>query len=693
MADSVIEAESRAGNSHISRFRSVLATACAALAAITASAAITDDSVTQTLFTESTGAQYIDTGIAPAFGLKFETTFRWMEPEASGTDNSLIGARTSNTNDRFFPIHNVEGVAFIGAGAGGARYLVAESPTELTNYDGAKKQGRGVRIARGRRYSVVADIATGTQTLTRDGTLIYSGTHYNDFTFPSCNLYLFACNISGTARQLSKVQLYSFRIWRNGTLVRDYIPCVKDGVAGFWEDCSQQFVGSSSSTAFLAGPRGVVGEPDYLAQWIASDGSTYLDTGVDASFDFAAEGKLRFTAINATETSFLGASRTDVTPRRYLMPVHLVSGNELWFAAGDGNDYGQDKVKHYAGDPNNSGSRRIRVAAGDDHVFAATFANGNQSFDWDGTNEYTSTVSGSTSVGSHLFLFATCQNGAANFLASARCYYLKLWRDGELVRDFVPAIKDGEGCLYDTVGGECLFAASPLTAAAGLVGPPAGIPTKPRYHLAYIGATGAQYVDTGIEGRPGTKVEASLSWTDAQPDAIVLGSRKDSGNTRFFPLYGNSYMFGYGAGVLGYYNTADVSYHRYSDGANTPSIANGTTYSIVADFGTATNQITLDGVLCYRDATAAVATGYPMYLFAANVSGTANYFSKVRIRSLKIWQDGVLVRNLVPVLADNGAPYLYDKQNKVFYQGAEAGLWDVGAVGERYTTGTFIIIR
>ena len=676
-----------------SRFHSAIATACAALAvAATASAAITDDSVTQTIFTESTGAQYIDTGIAPAFGLKFETTFRWMEPEASGTDNSLIGARTPNTNDRFFPIHNTEGVVLVGAGAGGVRYPVAGSPTELTDYDGAKKQGRGVRIARGQRYSVVADIATGTQTLTRDGALIYSGTLYNDFTFPSCNLYLFACNFNGTAMQQSKVQLYSFRIWRNGSLVRDYIPCVKDGVAGFWEDRSQQFVGSASSTAFLAGPRGVVGEPDYLAQWIASNGSTYLDTGVDASFDFAAEGKLRFTAIDTTkEATFLGAMNT-YDPRRYLMPVHLV-GNKLWFAAGNGNEYGQDKAKHYAGDPDNTGSGRISVTAGDDHTFAVTFADGNQSFAWDGATLYTSTVSDPASVGSHLYLFAACQNGTTNYFSSARCYYLKLWRDGELVRDFVPAIKDGEGCLYDTIGGECLFAAAPLTAAAGLVGPPAGTPTKPRYHLAYIGSTGAQYVNTGIEGRPGTKVEASLSWIDAQPDAIVLGSRKDGGNTRFFPLYANSYMFGYGAGVLGYYNTADVSYHRYSDGANTPSIANGTTYAIVADFGTATNQITLDGVLCYRDATAAVATGYPMYLFAANIYGTANYFSKARIRSLKIWQDGALVRDFIPVLADNGAPYLYDRHNDKFYQGAEAGLWDVGAVGDRYATGTVITIR
>lgn len=668
------------------------AAALAIIAAINpqnARADLPDDAV-KTLYTESTGAQWIDTGIAPAFGLKFETTFCWMEPASAGTDNTLIGARTTGENDRFFPIHNTEGVMLVGAGAGGTRYPVAGNPDELTDYAGAKTGGKGVPIVEGRRYSLVAEIGSSVQTIHRDGELVHSGTLYNAFAFPTCNLYLFACNISGTAQQKSKVRIYAFKIWKDGQLKRNYIPCVQNGVAGFWEDVGQTFVGSGSDTALLAGPRGAVGEPDFYSQWMASNGSVYLDTGVPASFDCSVEGKLRFLSVDSNEHTFLGASYTGGAPRRYLMPVHLV-GDKLWFAAGTGNEYGQDEVKHYAGDIDNDGNGRMAIAAGADHEFSATFENGNQSYEWDGATLYTSAVAGTTAVGYNLYLFADCQNGTAQMGAAARCYYLKISRNGTLVRDFVAGVKDGEACLYDRVAGECLFASSPLPATSGFAGPPSGTPTRPAFHLGYIGSTGLEYVNTGVEGRPGTKIAASLSWKDAQIDGIVLGSRKDDGNTRFFPLYANSRYFGYGQGTLGYLNT-DAVYHRYAE-SGAVSVVNDTVYTVVADLGTSANEISVDGTVYYRGATSAVATGYPMYLFACNKYGTADYFSKVRIRSLEIWQDGERLRKFIPVIADNGGPYLWDSANNVFYQGAEAALWDIGPVGEAFVFGTVITFR
>lgn len=64
-----------------------------------------------------------------------------------------------------------------------------------------------------------------------------------------------------------------------------------------------------------------------------------------------------------------------------------------------------------------------------------------------------------------------------------------------------------------------------------------------------------------------------------------------------------------------------------------------------------------------------------------------------RIYSLKIWRDGELVRHYVPVIADNGGPYLFDKVTRTFHQGATSGLWDVGEVGERIPQGMSIVIR
>ena len=89
-------------------------------------------------------------------------------------------------------------------------------------------------------------------------------------------------------------------------------------------------------------------------------------------------------------------------------------------------------------------------------------------------------------------------------------------------------------------------------------------------------------------------------------------------------------------------------------------------------------------------------TAINLYLFTLGINNQTyvnSYRSSARIYSLKIWQNGALVRNYVPVIADNGGPYLYDKVTRTFLQGATSGLWDVGEKGERYAQGLSIILR
>ena len=60
---------------------------------------------------------------------------------------------------------------------------------------------------------------------------------------------------------------------------------------------------------------------------------------------------------------------------------------------------------------------------------------------------------------------------------------------------------------------------------------------------------------------------------------------------------------------------------------------------------------------------------------------------------MKSWQNGALVHDYIPVLADDGYPYFYDKARKEFVQGKNAGLWDVGEVTGRVPLGFSISIR
>ena len=55
--------------------------------------------------------------------------------------------------------------------------------------------------------------------------------------------------------------------------------------------------------------------------------------------------------------------------------------------------------------------------------------------------------------------------------------------------------------------------------------------------LEWIKSGSSQYIDTGVIGRTGVSVEMEIMPFDDKKDVTAIGSRKDTGNTRFFPLH------------------------------------------------------------------------------------------------------------------------------------------------------------
>ena len=60
---------------------------------------------------------------------------------------------------------------------------------------------------------------------------------------------------------------------------------------------------------------------------------------------------------------------------------------------------------------------------------------------------------------------------------------------------------------------------------------------EPDEFLPWVESPGTLYVDSGVIGGIGTKVRANMTWTYVGADACMLGSRVDTGNTRFWLLY------------------------------------------------------------------------------------------------------------------------------------------------------------
>ena len=114
-----------------------------------------------------------------------------------------------------------------------------------------------------------------------------------------------------------------------------------------------------------------------------------------------------------------------------------------------------------------------------------------------------------------------------------------------------------------------------------------------------------------------------------------------------------------------------VYYGRYSDSKAMSFVFSvNTDYTIKNDISSITFNSTVKEVT--REDVGWTNTTYPLYLFAGNNMGTPAYFSDTKIYYSKIWDNGILVQNLVPVL-HNGEACMYDTVSKSYFtnQGTE----------------------
>ena len=180
--------------------------------------------------------------------------------------------------------------------------------------------------------------------------------------------------------------------------------------------------------------------------------------------------------------------------------------------------------------------------------------------------------------------------------------------------------------------------------------------------VAYIESSMAQYIDSGVVSGPGVKAEAVAAWIDPISDSALLGARNNtSGNGQFYMIwtYNNHPLFG-PAQIFNSNNDAALANVNW--GAEKR-------HTIVADFGAASQSLAVDGTTV-KTVYNTLSSGVNLHIFALKKSdGVINCFSKTRLYSLKIWKDGVLVRDFVPArnFADGYVLGLYDNVSGKFF--------------------------
>ena len=175
-------------------------------------------------YIESTGTQYIDTGIKASKNLKVEAD---IDVSAASGWVMILGDYTSGSYFSWWR-QNTTMYAYYGSNN--------KTLAELT----------GKRKYISNNTNNIWSIDTSKITVTPNS---------SDFSKDGNNLYLFSVNNGGNYNKAS-MKLYSCKIYDNGTLVRDFIPAkrVSDGMCGLWDKANYKFYKNAGTGTFIGGP-------------------------------------------------------------------------------------------------------------------------------------------------------------------------------------------------------------------------------------------------------------------------------------------------------------------------------------------------------------------------------------------------------------------------------------------------------
>lgn len=203
-------------------------------------------------YIESSGSQYIDTG---------------LKPDGTGTEITITFELTSGTTAAAQAIYGARSTANSADSAANVLFAL-DSGAARFDYYGSSYTGATLTV--GTRYTAQSLISdSSSQRLTVAGE---SGFLTKASTTSAHNLTLFAVNTGGTPTLFGKFKLFACQIYSNGAIIRDFIPMRRkaDGVCGLLDREHDAFYANAGSGAFGYSER----EPDVVVtdgEWLETD--------------------------------------------------------------------------------------------------------------------------------------------------------------------------------------------------------------------------------------------------------------------------------------------------------------------------------------------------------------------------------------------------------------------------------------
>lgn len=382
-------------------------------------------------------------------------------------------------------------------------------------------------------------------------------------------------------------------------------------------------------------------------EWIQSSGTQYIDTGAIFSNGVRAETKINLTSITSSskKTPIFGAHNASEPYGRDYLSIDSSKNFEIGGGAG------------YRYFKNNTITTNV------DYEVEASNIPGQESLVVNG-ELYKSTGGAAyatpfTDLSLYLFRVNTT-NDQWFENASMKLYYMKMYDyTNVLVRDYIPC-KNPSGTvgLYDLVGGE--FYTTPTAVAL-----PAGYT-----QVEYLQSTGTQYIDVGFKPNQDTRAILDVNSALVSGPVWLFGARTSASSKAYnFLCYGSKYR------------------SDYNDNSSTSLTINPSgRFTIDKD----KNVTKINGSTASTITYGAFRCEYNLFLFSNNNAGAANSGASISIYSCKIYDNGVLVRDMVPARNSSGTLGMYDLVGGTFYTNAGSGTFTAGADIVGFTSGAEI---
>ena len=353
-------------------------------------------------YLESTGTQYIDTGIQPTddYGYRIKNTYT-----AGGGEQCAIGCMDS-------------GNRFVGIYTGGPANAISGAWGDYVGFLPNYPWTTGTILDVKCNYKNSRQITIDDTEMKDISDIHVTGTISN-------SIYIGARNYGSNVTKM-RGNIYCAEITNGQNVVADFIPAIDENGVGFMFDRVTHTIFDNAGTGAFKYPPV---ELEYLECVVSNTNKPYIDTGVYATENTRILAKLYTT--DTGNRNYFGGTANGSSLGADGFVFNSMSRTQLEYLFGKGSGWKRTNATNIVGIPFELDFSKSGIMVDGSVIDVPT---------------YTSFPSQTLTV--TLFV----RNGGSAFI-NGRVYYFKMYENGTLVRDFIPCYKDGVACMVDKLTG------------------------------------------------------------------------------------------------------------------------------------------------------------------------------------------------------------------------------------------------